>query len=220
MKNLNLFTSYHKRTKRNYILRMLDEKVKCMKIAKKFGKNYWDGPRRYGYGGYNYIEGYWKNFALKLVKVFKINSKSKILDLGCGKGFLLYEIKKIIPTIDIVGLDISEYAIRNSKKEVKSFLKRYDAKKKLPFSNNEFDLTICMGLLHNFKISEIELVLKEINRISKDSYLLVESFRSDLELFNLQCWALTCQAFLHYKEWLYLYNKNNYKGRYEFIYFE
>lgn len=220
MKNINLFNSYHKRTKRNYVSRMLDDKVNCMAIAKKFGKSYWDGPRRYGYGGYKYIDGYWRNFALRLIKIFKIKSKSKILDLGCGKGFLLYEIKKIIPTIDIVGLDISEYAINNSKKEIKPFLKKFDVRKKLPFSKNEFDLVISMGLLHNFKISEIELVLKEINRICKDSYLMVESFRNDRELFNLQCWALTCQAFLDYKEWLHLYNKNNYNGKYEFIYFE
>jgi ubiquinone/menaquinone biosynthesis C-methylase UbiE len=220
MKRINLFNPYHSKTKRNYISRMVDEKVKCMGIAKKFGANYWDGQRRYGYGGYKYIKGYWRNFAINLIKIFKLNSKSKILDLGCGKGFLLYEIKDLIPKISIVGLDISAHAIKNSKNEIRPFLKRYDVKKKLPFLKNQFDVTICMGLLHNLKISEIEFAIKEINRVSQDSYLMVESYRNDLELFNLQCWALTCQAFFHYSDWLYLFKKNNYNGKYEFIYFE
>ena len=101
---------------------MLDKKrVNNMLTAQKFGKDYWDGPRRFGYGGHKYIPGRWKPLAKKLIKNYKLNNKSKIIDLGCGKGFLLYEIKKIIPSIEITGLDISKYAIKIQKKRSKIF---------------------------------------------------------------------------------------------------
>ena len=93
-KILNLVTTKHLRTKRNYIKRMNDKKVHCMNIGRKYDFNYWDGSRKYGYGGYKFIEGYWTKVAKKLVKIYRLNNSSKILDVGCGKGFLLYEIKK------------------------------------------------------------------------------------------------------------------------------
>ena len=89
----NFVTPLHKRTKRNYVKRMNNDKVYCSKIAKKYSKEYWDGDRKFGYGGYKYIPGRWKPVAKKLIKTYKLNSKSKILDAGCGKGFLLHEIK-------------------------------------------------------------------------------------------------------------------------------
>ena len=79
-------------TKRNYLQRMLNSKVSCMIEAKKYEKNYWDGNRKYGYGGYKYIPGRLEPVAKKLIKKFKLNN-SKILDIGCGKGYLLFEIK-------------------------------------------------------------------------------------------------------------------------------
>ena len=119
MKNVKIITSNHLKTKRNYIERMINEKVKCMIEAKKYGKNYWDGNRKYGYGGYKFIDGYQTPVALKLIKKFKLTNNSKIIDIGCGKGFLLYEIKKILPGIKIEGIDVSRYAKLYAKKEVK-----------------------------------------------------------------------------------------------------
>lgn len=215
----NFITKLHNKTKRDHISRMLDEKVYCMKIAKKYGKDYWDGKRRYGYGGYSYIKDRWKSVAKKIINTYRLNNKSKILDLGCGKGFLLYEIKKILPDINIYGLDISSYAIKNSKTEIKKFLKIGDARKKLKFRKNFFDLLISFGVLHNFSLVELEKVFEEINRVSKKSYIMVESYKNDKELFNLQCWALTCQSFFTPEEWQYVFKKNNFQGDYEFIYF-
>ena len=105
---LNFITTYHKSTKRDFFGRMKDEKVKCMKIAKKFDKDFWDGERRYGYGGFKYIEGLLEPLANSLVKYYNLKSNSKVLDVGCGKGFLLYEISKILPGIKISGFDISK----------------------------------------------------------------------------------------------------------------
>ena len=210
----------HNLTKRNYLHRMIDEKVECMKIAKKYGKQYWDGNRRYGYGGYKYIPGRLTPIAKKIIREFKLNSNSKILDLGCGKGYLLFEILKLIPKIKITGLEISKHAVKNSSPTIAKYIRHKDAKKKLPFKSKEFDLAISFGLFHNFNLLELERALKEFNRIADKKYLMVESYRNDKELFNLQCWALTCESFFSVDEWLWIYNNFNYSGDYEFIFFE
>ena len=84
-----------------------------MEVAQRYSRDYWDGDRRFGYGGYKYIEGRWKKMAHKLIKDYKLTENSKILDVGCGKGYLLYEIQKILPAIKIFGFDLSGYAIKN-----------------------------------------------------------------------------------------------------------
>ena len=113
MKVIKLFTSIHKSTKRNYLKRMNDNKPYYMSLAKKYSKDYWDGSRKSGYGGYKYIENYWVPIAKKLIKKYNLSNRSSLLDVGCGKGFLLFEIKKLLPGIKIEGLDISRYAIKN-----------------------------------------------------------------------------------------------------------
>lgn len=210
----------HNSTNRNYIERMLGNKVGCMVEAKKYSKNYWDGDRKYGYGGYKFIPNYWKPLAKKLINDYRLSKKSKVLDIGCGKGYLLYELKKMIPEITIVGIDISNYAIKNSHPYIKKYLTKKDARKPLCFKNKFFDLSISLGTFHNFKNYELEIAIQEVSRISRNSYIMVESFKNDKELFNLQCWALTANTFLDNKEWSYLFKKLNYKGDYEFIYFK
>ena len=117
---------------------MINNKVKCMKIAKMYSKDYWDGNRKFGYGGYRYIDGYWKKTALRIIKNYSLTGNSKVLDIGCGKGFLIFEIKKLIPSINIVGIDNSQYAILNAKNEIKKNLRVFDARKKLPFKKEKF----------------------------------------------------------------------------------
>ena len=112
---------------------MLNEKVRCMNISKKYGYDYWDGERKYGYGGYKYIPRRWEKIAKKIIKRYELTNNSKILDVGCGKAFLLYEIKKILNDVEVVGFDISKYAINNSKKEIKKNLFIYKAQDNYPF---------------------------------------------------------------------------------------
>lgn len=219
-KLVNYITSLHTSTKRNYIDRMNDDKVKCMITAKKYSKEYWDGDRRYGYGGYNYIPGRWKKVAESLIKNYKLSNDSSILDVGCGKAFLLFELKTLLPDLKICGLDSSKYAIENSKKEIKNYLIVHNAKDKYPFEDNKFDLVISLNTLHNLKIFELKNALEEIERVGKNSFICLESYRNELELFNLECWALTCQSFYSPDEWIWIYNHFGYCGDYEFIYFE
>lgn len=220
MKEIKIFTSFHKKTKRNYLERMNNEKVFSMNVARKYGKDYWDGKRRYGYGGYSYIPNLLEPIAIKIIKNFNLSNNSKILDVGCGKGFLLYEIKRLLPKITFQGFDISAYAIKNAKEEVKEKLFVHKAQDKYPFKNKYFDLVISFNCLHNLKIYEIKEAVSEINRVAKKSFIVVESYKSTKQLFNLQCWALTANAFFERSEWLWILKNFNYDGFYEFIYFD
>ncbi|MEK6935692.1 MAG: class I SAM-dependent methyltransferase [Nanoarchaeota archaeon] len=216
---LNIINPLHKSTQRDYIGRMNNNKVECMKIAKKYGKDFWDGDRIYGYGGYKY-DGRQESIAKKLIEHYELKDGAKILDVGCGKGFLLYEFKKILPNSNLSGFDISNYAIQNSKEEIKEYLFIHNARDRYPFKSKEFDLVTSITTLHNLQIGDLKKSLQEIERVGKNKYIAVESFRNEKELFNLQCWALTCASFFTPDEWKWLFKEFNYKGDFEFIYFE
>ena len=218
-REIKFITSLHKSTGRNYLARMINKKVECMNVAKKYGYHYWDGDRKYGYGGYRYIPGRWKGVANKIIKKYRLNNKSKILDVGCGKAFLLYEIKKILPGIEVHGFDISRHAIKNSKSLIKKNLYKYDARKKFRYRKNYFDLVISLATLHNFEINHLFNCIKEIERVGKKKYIMVESYKNNKELFNLQCWALTCESFFSVNEWKWIFKHVGYSGDYEFIFF-
>ena len=215
-----IFSSFHKKTKRNYVERMFNKKIICMNVARKFSFDYWDGLRKYGFGGNKYIPNLLTPVAKKIIKTYNLNNKSKILEVGCGKGYLLYEIKKILPNIKIYGFDISKYALKNSKSEVKKYLFHHLAQKKYKFEDKYFDLVISLNTLHNLQIFDLNKSLAEIERVGKKKFIVVESYKNTRQLFNLQCWALTCQSFFSYNEWKWLYKKLKYKGDFEFIYFD
>lgn len=198
---------------------MVSDKIACSKTAKEYGRDYWDGDRKYGYGGYKY-DGRWETVAKKFIEMYKLPQNAKILDVGCGKGFLLYEFKKLLPAASLKGFDISKYAIENAKEEVKKSLFIHKAQDRYPFKDKEFDLAISITTLHNLEINNLKKAIKEIGRVGKNKYIAVESYRNEEELFNLQCWALTCKAFFSDKEWVWLLNEFGYEGDYEFIYFE
>ena len=218
-KLVNYVTQLHQSTSRNYIDRMMDDKVHCMKMAKEYEADYWDGDRRFGYGGYKYLAGRWKPVAQALIKNYNLSNESSVLDIGCGKGYLLYEMKLLLPNLRISGFDISNHGIATAKQEVKEQLFIHRAQDPFPFHKNEFDLAISLGCLHNLRIFELEIALKEMERVASNGYLMLESYRNEQEQFNLQCWALTCESFFDTKEWVWLYEYFGYKGDYEFIYF-
>ncbi|MDC0647871.1 methyltransferase domain-containing protein [Candidatus Pelagibacter sp.] len=220
MKLKNFFTKLHNNFSRDYFSRMNSSKPEIMKKAKKYDFSYWDGKRSEGYGGYKYMEGYWRPLAKKLINTYKLTNKSSLLDIGCGKGFLLYEIKKILPKLKIIGFDISKYAIKNSHPKIKKYLSPIKAQDKYPLKKKSIDLVISLGTLHNLNIYELSKAFFEINRVAKKSYIWVESYRNEVELCNLQCWAFTCKSFYDPSSWKWIFKKFNYKGDYEFIYFK
>ena len=219
-KLLNLVTPLHQETQRDYLGRMQDEKAHCMLIAKQYEEQYWDGERRYGYGGYKYLPGRWKSVAQGLIEEYGLTNTSKVLDIGCGKAFLLYELKLLLPGLQVCGIDISKHGLAEAKEEIRPYLIQHRAQDTLPFGDQEFDLVISLGTFHNLRIFELEMALQEMDRVGRRGYLMLESYRNEKELFNLQCWALTAESFFDVSEWIWLYRNFGYTGDYEFIFFE
>ena len=220
MRELNLVTSLHQSTKRDYLGRMNDSKVEAMLVAKQYGMEYWDGDRRYGYGGYKYIPGRWEPVARKLIEIYGLRSGSTVLDVGCGKGFLLYEMQLLEPGLEIHGFDISSYGLENAHPNLRAKLSRHRAQDLYPYSDKFFDVVISLGTLHNLHNYELASAISQITRVGKQAYIMVESYRSELEMFNLECWALTAESLMDVDEWKWIFKQYGYNGDYEFIYFE
>ena len=223
MAEIDFISSLHKQTKRDYLARVNDvdfPKSKAARLAKKFDYDYWDGDRKICYGGYKYIKGRWDSVIGEIIKYYNLPQKPKILDIGCGKGYFLYDFLKLMPDAEIHGIDISEYAIRNSKQEIKDHLQVGNANN-LPWSDNYFDLVISINTLHCLHTYDLKKALLEMQRVGKKyKYLTVESYRNEEEKANLLYWQVTCEAFNTPKEWAWWFEQAGYIGDYSFIYFE
>ena len=223
MTQIDFMSVLHKATKRDYLSRVNDPefpKEKAAELSKKFDFDYWDGDRRICYGGYNYIDGRWEKVAKQLVDYYQLPPNPKILDVGCGKGYFLYDFLKLVPSAEVHGIDISEYAIKNSKSEIRENLVVGNANN-LPWPDNYFDLIVSMNTLHNLYSFDLESALMEIERVgNSNKYICVESYRNEKEKANLLYWQVTCEAFNTPEEWEWWFEKTNYTGDYSFIYFE
>lgn len=220
MKYIDFIEEVHKSTKRDYVGRVVEaDKAECAVIAKKFDYDFFDGERKYGYGGYKY-DGRWKPVAKRLAEYYDLKAGQRVLDIGCGKAHLLYELTQIIPGIEVVGLDVSEYAITHTIEDIEPFLMKGEAQN-LPFEDNSFDLILSLNALHNLKVYDLKKAIQDIERISRgNSYIVVESFRNDREEVNMLYWQLTCASYYSMDEWEWLYQEWGYTGDYSFIFFE
>lgn len=225
MAYVDFLTSVHKATKRDYVARVTAfPKAEAAAIAKRFDKEYWDGDRRWGYGGYHY-DGRWRRVADEMAKHYGLKAGDRVLDVGCGKGFLLYDLTQAVPGLEVVGIDLSEYAVQNAKQEVQEKLSVGDAAS-LPYDDSSFDLVYSINTLHNLPCPELERALGEMVRVAKSaddnghSYICVESYRNEQEKVNLMYWQLTCEQFCSPNEWAWWFEKAGYRGDHSFIYFE
>ena len=223
MAEIDFMSVLHKSTMRDYLARVNDPeypKAKAAELAKKFGKDYWDGDRRICYGGYKYLEGRWEKVARAMKDHYLLPANPKILDIGCGKGYLLYDFLKVIPDAEIYGIDISDYAIANCKPEIRNRLRTGNATS-LPWKDNTFDLVLSITTMHNLHAYDLNLALREMERVGKEyKYLCVESYRNEQEKANLLYWQVTCEAFNTPEEWRWWFRQTGYTGDYSFIYFE
>lgn len=220
MAYIDFVSELHMATKRDYIGRVTsDDKAECAIIAKQYGYDYWDGDRKYGYGGYRY-DGRWKSVAQKLAEYYRLKPGQKVLDVGCGMAHLLYELTQVVPGLSVNGIDISRYALEHAKEEVRDRL-QYGQAQDIRFKDDEFDLVISLTALHNLEVYDLKRAVQEIQRVSKkNSYIMVESFRNDREKVNMLYWQLTCASFYSVEEWEWLYKEWGYTGDYSFIFFE
>ena len=222
MAYIDFLSANHKSTKRDYLARVNDPdfpKAIAAEKAKKWGYDYWDGDRRINYGGYKYMEGRWEKVAQPMIEHYGLKAGDKIFDVGAGKGFLLYDFTKVLPGIEVSGLDVSPYAIENSKEEIKEKLEVGNATS-LPYPDNHFDLVISLNTLHNLHCYDLDKALREIERVGKQKYICVESYRTEEEKANLLYWQVTCEAFNTPEEWEWWFKHTGYTGDHSFIYFE
>jgi len=220
---IDLLSAIHKSTQRDYLARVNDPdfpKAKAAALAKQWNFDYWDGDRKICYGGYRYMEGRWEKVARAMVEQYGIKPGDKILDVGCGKGFLLYDFTKVVPDLELHGIDISEYAIANAKDEIKDCLQVGNATS-LPYPDNYFDFVFSINTLHNLPCYDLDKALREIERVSKkNKYICVESYRNEEEKANLLYWQVTCEAFNTPEEWDWWFKQTGYTGDHSLIYFE
>ncbi len=220
MAYVDFINRVHKSTTRDYMERVaVHDKAACAELAVQYGKDYWDGDRSTGYGGFRY-DGRWRAVAEDMVKHYQLAPDAKVLDVGCGKGFLLYEFTQVLPQATVAGLDISEYAIQNAKEEVRPFLHQGSAST-LPFADKSFDFVYSILTLHNLYLPDLWKALQEIERVSRGpKYIVVETYRNEREKVNLLYWQLTCRAFHTPGEWEWMFSEAGYTGDHSYIVFE
>jgi ubiquinone/menaquinone biosynthesis C-methylase UbiE len=219
MREIDFLSALHKRTQRDYLARVNEfPKAEAAKVAKKFDAEYWDGDRKFGYGGFKY-DGRYRQVAEAMARHYVLKPGDSILDVGCGKAFLLYEFTQAVPGVKVRGIDVSRYGIENAKPEVRPFLEVGNATG-LPFPDHSFDLVISITTLHNLYCFELDQALREIERVGKKKYTVVESYRNEEEKANLLYWQLTCEMFCTPREWEWWFERCGYTGDYSFIYFE
>jgi SAM-dependent methyltransferase len=212
-REIDILSNYPK-AKRDLNARLESKSEESRKIGRKFGFDYFDGDRNHGYGGFSYNPKFWQPVIPTIVENYKISNSSNVLDVGCAKGFFLYDLKLAFPGINITGLDISDYAVENSIPEIKPYLQVGNATK-LPFEDDCFDFVISINTIHNLNLQDCATALQEIERVTKDnSFITVDAYRNDEEKARMQAWNLTALTMMSVDEWKQFFLEVGYTGDY------
>ena len=210
---INLMRNYPK-TKRDPEARGAEKTEEDRAIARQFGKEFFDGERRHGYGGFYYNPRFWKPVIPDFIKHFNLTEKSSVLDIGCAKGFMLHDLIEAVPGINVTGIDISDYAIDNCIESMKSYLQVADARE-LPFPDNSFDVVISITTLHNLNREDFIVAINEIERVSKEkSFITLDAYRNEEERIAMEAWNLTALTVMHVDEWKTFFEEIGYTGDY------
>ncbi len=213
--NTFLMRNYPK-TKRNIEDRLSNITEADREKARKFDKDFFDGDRRYGYGGYKY-DGRWIPVVKDFIDYFKLNENSSILDIGAGKGFMVKDFKDALPNARVLGIDISKYSVDNSMAEIKEFMSVGNANN-LEYEDNSFDLVISINTIHNLPLDECKYSLKEISRVSKkDSFIIVDSWNNAEEEMRMKSWNLTALTYMSATDWINLFDEVGYNGDFDWF---
>ena len=210
---IDLLINYPK-TKRDLDSRLENKSEDDRKIARLFGKDFFDGDRKHGYGGFSYMPRFWQPVVPTFIEYWKLTPDSSILDVGCAKGFMMHDIKEVIKNIKIQGVDISDYAVSNCIDSMKDNVLVADAKE-LPFEDNSFDVVISINTIHNLDRKECGKALQEIERVSKKhSFITVDAYRSEIEKQRMYAWNLTAKTIMSVHEWKMFFEEVGYTGDY------
>lgn len=210
---IDLLKNYPK-SQRNLDSRLEGKSEAVRQVARQFGKDFFDGERQYGYGGFKYLSRFWQPVIPDLISHFGLDNHSSLLDVGCAKGFMLYDLLQALPTIDARGVDISQYAIDNAKEEIKPFVTVANATS-LPFEDNSFDAVMSINTVHNLAQNECAKALQEIMRVSKgNAFITVDAYHNEDERLRMEAWNLTAKTIMHVDEWKVFFKDIGYTGDY------
>ena len=201
------------KTKRNIEKRAEEKDERVVAISRQFGYEYWDGDRKYGYGGYRY-DGRWRSVARDMIQHFGLKAGMRVLDVGCGKGFLVKDLMLECPGLEGFGLDVSRYALMNCEKEVVGRLHLGDAVS-LPFPDGSFDCVISLNTIHNLARADVVIAMREIQRLSGGrAFVQVDSYRTPEEREIAVSWIITARFHDYPEGWLKAYAEAGYTGDY------
>lgn len=210
---IDLLVNYP-RTKRNVDERGQTKSEEDRAVARKFGKEFFDGDRRHGYGGFNYMARFWQPVIPTFQSHFGLDASSSVLDVGCAKGFMLHDMAELIPGITVKGVDISDYAIEHAIDDMKPHVGVASATR-LPFADKSFDVVISINTVHNLVRDDCAIALREIERVArKGAFITVDAYRDDEEKRRMMAWNLTAQTIMHVDEWKEFFAEVGYTGDY------
>jgi SAM-dependent methyltransferase len=212
-KEIDLLENYPK-AKRNLDERLASKNEIDRAVAREFGREFFDGDRNHGYGGFNYMPRFWQPVIPTFKEYWNLKSDSSLLDVGCAKGFMLHDLTTLIPGITVKGVDISEYAIDNVMEDMKPHTQVANAMR-LPFADDAFDVVISINTVHNLDLEECGKALQEIERVSRGkSFITVDAYRNDEEEERMYAWNLTAKTIMSVDEWIKFFKDVNYNGDY------
>lgn len=189
-------------------------------VARKFDIEYFDGDRLTGYGGYNYSPRFWTETVAHIKDFYNLDDNSKILDIGCAKGYMMHDLSLLIPGAEIKGIDISNYAKENSIESMQDNIVVANANN-LPFPDDYFDLVIAINTLHNLPLIDCKQAFREISRVTdKDSFVMNDAWRDAKGEENMLKWNLTALTYMSCDDWVQFFDSVGYKGDYYWFFAE
>lgn len=212
-KEIDLLVNYPK-AKRNVTERGQEKTEADRNIARNFGKEFFDGDRRHGYGGFNYLPRFWQPVIPTFRDYWQLSSNNSVLDVGCAKGFMIHDLVQLIPGISVQGVDVSDYAIANAIDDMKPHVQVANATH-LPFPDNSFDVVISINTIHNLDRAECAQALREIERVSRGkSFVTVDAYRNSEEMERMYAWNLTAKTIMSVDDWVRFFAETGYSGDY------
>jgi len=210
---IDLLAKYPK-VKRDLTARLESKSEEARTIGRKFDFDYFDGDRNHGYGGFSYQERFWKPVVPDIIGYYNLDKDSRVLDVGCAKGFFLHDLQEAAPGISLTGIDISSYAIQNSIESVRDRVSVGDARQ-LNFEDNSFDFVLSVNTVHNLNREDCGVALSEIQRVSGGkAFITVDSYRNEIEKQRMEAWNLTALTMMSVDEWKVFFNDVGYHGDY------
>lgn len=180
-----------------------------------YGYDYFDNCNYgIGYGGYSYDGRYARSVGL-IVKEFGLSPGTTIFEVGCAKGFILYEFFK--QGYHVQGVDLSEYATANAPSEISKKISCASSTD-LAFANDSFDFSFSKEMLPHLTETDIDKTVRELMRVTKGNriFLEIQVATSDSSSELIRKWDDTHRTIRKSAWWLQKLNQLDFDGTVNF----